>query len=598
MKSMNMNMNFIPKFITQGLYGNESEHKDFSETKKLMEDHPDLLQIYAESFRQNFSLVALTDYESGEHITYGALARQIARIHLFFEQVGVQPGDKVALWGRNSIGWVTVFMATITYGAIIVPILSDFNPHDVQHIVNHSDSVIMFGTERLMESINFEAIPNVKAILALDKKLVMDERMLEGKSTLATSDVAKIMRNLTRRFNKRYPKSFSPNDIKYPKINHQRLAIINYTSGTTGFSKGVMLTLENLHGNVCFGIQSRLHYPGSRALAFLPLAHAYGCMFDMMTPLAVGTHVTILGRIPSPRVILKALAEVKPSLIICVPLILEKIYKNIIVPMITKKAIRWALAIPFLDKAIYSKIRNKLIQAFGGEFEEIIIGGAPLNHEVEEFLHTIKFPFSVGYGMTECAPLISYTPWQEFIPGSSGHVLPGIMEVKILSEDPYKTPGEILVKGTNVMRGYYKKPDATEASIEEDGWLHTGDMGVLGGDDGQTIFIKGRYKTMILTANGQNIYPEGIESKLNNMPFVAESLVIERNGHLVALVFPDSEATDRFNVSDEELPGIMEQTRLELNALLAQYERVDKIQLMPGEFEKTPKRSIKRYLYV
>jgi long-chain acyl-CoA synthetase len=293
-----------------------------------------------------------------------------------------------------------------------------------------------------------------------------------------------------------------------------------------------------------------------------------------------------------------ALAKVRPSLIICVPLIFEKIYKKIIVPKITKRAIRWSLAVPFLDKAIYAKIRQQLIQTFGGEFEEVIIGGAALNQEVENFLHTIKFPFTVGYGMTECAPLISYTHWREFIPGSSGQVLPGIMEAKIDSTDPYNVPGEILVKGMNVMRGYYKKPDATEQTIEPDGWLHTGDMGILGGENRDTIFICGRCKTMILSGNGQNIYPEGIESKLNNMPFVAESLVVERDGHLVALVFPDSEATDAHAVTDEELPAIMEQTRLELNGMLAAYERIDKIQLVPGEFEKTPKRSIKRYLYL
>ncbi len=565
---------------------------------KQYDSQHDLLKIYQRSFKNNFSLPALTNYETDETLSYGEFARRIARIHLFFKQIGVEEGDKVALYGRNSICWITAFMAAVTYGAIVVPILSDFNPHDVQHIVNHSDSVIMFGSEKLMESLDFTAMPRLKAMMSLERRRVVEERSFDDDTILSTSDVAKTLRNLTRRFRTVYPKSFTAADIKYPTINPQRIALINYTSGTTGFSKGVMLSLENLAGNVIFGIESKLHYSGSRALAFLPLAHAYGCAFDMLVPLAVGTHVTVLGRIPSPRVLMAALAKVRPSLIICVPLIFEKIYKKIIVPKITKRAIRWSLAVPFLDKAIYAKIRQQLIQTFGGEFEEVIIGGAALNQEVENFLHTIKFPFTVGYGMTECAPLISYTHWREFIPGSSGQVLPGIMEAKIDSTDPYNVPGEILVKGMNVMRGYYKKPDATEQTIEPDGWLHTGDMGILGGENRDTIFICGRCKTMILSGNGQNIYPEGIESKLNNMPFVAESLVVERDGHLVALVFPDSEATDAHAVTDEELPAIMEQTRLELNGMLAAYERIDKIQLVPGEFEKTPKRSIKRYLYL
>jgi long-chain acyl-CoA synthetase len=356
-----------------------------------------------------------------------------------------------------------------------------------------------------------------------------------------------------------------------------------------------MLTHRALWGNVVFGAESKLHFKGSRALSFLPLAHAYGCAFDMLVPLAVGTHVTILGRTPTPAVLMKAFAQVKPSLIICVPLILEKIYKKMILPMLQKPTMRMALAIPFIDRAIYPIIRDKLINAFGGEFEEVIVGGAPLNAEVEEFLHRIKFPFTVGYGMTECAPLISYTPWRKFMVSSSGHTLNGFMEAKI--EGKPGEPGEICVRGTNVMSGYYKKQQVTDQTIDKDGWLHTGDMGNLGGDDNKTIFIRGRYKTMILTANGQNIYPEEIEGKLNNMTYVAESLVIERDGRLVALVFPDSEQADNNDISDEELPGIMETIRKELNTLLAPYEQISKIQLMPDEFEKTPKRSIKRYLY-
>lgn len=335
-------------------------------------------------------------------------------------------------------------------------------------------------------------------------------------------------------------------------------------------------------------------FRSSRALAFLPLAHAYGSAFDMLTPLAVGSHITILGKLPSPRILIKAFSEVRPNLVICVPLILEKIYKNQILPLISKGAMRWTLAVPFLDSYIYTKIRKKLIAVFGGEFEEVIVGGAPLNHEVEDFLHRCKFPFTVGYGMTECAPLISYTPWREFIPGSSGRTLPD-METKVVSEDPERIPGEICVRGVNVMKGYFKNKEATDAVMDSEGWFHTGDMGTRSADG--TLFLRGRYKTMILTSSGQNIYPEEIEAKLNNMPFVAESLVVERDGKLVALVYPDYEALDRFDVSVSSLDSTMENIRKELNKLVAPYEQIRKIILMPTEFEKTPKRSIKRFLY-
>lgn len=551
-----------------------------------------LLEIYAHSFRNNFDRPCLTDYSNGETITYGDFARRIARLHLLFRQAGIREGDKIALLGKNNINWVTVFIATITYGAVIVPILSEFNPRDAQHIINHSDSRLLFASDRIWEQLHFDALPNVMAAISLENR----QLLAESPSGKGLSWV-KLLRNLTRKFRSTYKRGFVAEDIDYPDLDPDHVALINYTSGTTGFSKGVMLTLGNLAGNVVFGIESRLHYAGSRALSFLPLAHAYGCAFDMLVPLAVGTHVTLFGAIPSPRLLLKALAEVRPSLIICVPLILEKIYKRQIVPMITRKAIRWALAVPFLDKAIYAKIRDKLIEAFGGEFEEVIVGGAPLNPEVESFLRQIKFPFTVGYGMTECGPLISYTPWRDFIGGSAGRALRGFMEARIDSPDQQNIPGEILVRGTNVMLGYYKNPEITDSTIDEEGWLHTGDMGTLGGPDNQTIFIRGRSKNMILTANGQNIYPEEIEAKLNNMPFVAESLVLERDGKLVALVFPDSEAADTHGLSDLELPEAMENTRREVNSLLAPYEALSAIELVPDEFVKTPKRSIKRFLY-
>lgn len=557
----------------------------------------DLTTIYANSFKENWALPALTDYgDSSSTITYGDLAKRIARLHIFFESQGVKEGDKIALCGRNTSTWVTVFIATITYGAVIVPVLQDFNPQDAQHIINHSEAMLLFANQAVFENLDFEELPGLKAALSLDTRRVLTERPTEHNLP------SKVLKNLTRKFKTRYRNGFSPADVNYVVRDKDAMAVLNYTSGTTGFSKGVMLTLNNLTGNVVFGERSRLHYQGSRVLSFLPLAHAYGCAFDMLVPLAVGSHITILGKTPTPQILVKALSKVKPSLIICVPLILEKIYRKMIAPMLAKRPLSWVLAVPLLDKAVYSRVRARLVEVFGGEFEEVIVGGAPLNPEVEAFLHKIKFPFTVGYGMTECGPLISYTPWREFIPTSSGHTLRGIMTAKIGSTDDSDIKigdnGEILVKGQNVMKGYYKNPEATEAVLTPDGWLHTGDMGYLGGDDNQTIFIRGRYKTMILTANGQNIYPEEIEAKLNNMPYVAESLVVERNGHLVALVYPDIEEADSQGHTLAQLEQLMnEQTRKELNSKLAPYEKIEKIQIMPQEFEKTPKRSIRRFLY-
>lgn len=548
----------------------------------------DLVNVYQQAFIDNFPLPALTDFVSGKTMTYGEMARRIARLHLYFETAGLRPGDRIALLGKNTSTWVCVFMASITYGTVIVPILNDFNPVDAQHIVNHSDARALFVSNSIWEHLSFDEMPQVESVVSLDTRKILAERG----TRLAAS-----VRNLTRRFNKLYPDGFTRDDIVYRSRANDDIAIINYTSGTTGFSKGVMLTYDNLAGNVCFGINSRLHFCGSRALSFLPLAHAYGCAFDMLVPLAAGSHVTILGKTPTPSILMKALEQVRPNLVVCVPLILEKIYRKMIVPMITKKPMRWILAVPMLDRAIYSRIRSRLVEAFGGQFEEVIIGGAPLNPEVEEFLHHIKFPFTVGYGMTECGPLISYTPWREFIPGSAGKLLPGIMNGKILVDETLAGNGEIMVKGQNVMAGYYKNPDATAATLEEDGWLHTGDMGKLGGPDGRTVFIRGRYKTMILTANGQNIYPEEIEAKLNNMPYVAESLVVDRGGRLVALVYPDEDVVARRKLIPDELREAMDANLRDLNHLVAPYEQVSAIELVKEEFVKTPKRSIKRYLY-
>lgn len=547
-----------------------------------------LLKAYRDSFADHFPLPAITDYVGGKTMSYGELSRRIARLHLFFELTGVRPGDKVALMGKNTSTWICTFMGSLTYGTVIVPILNDFNPTDATNIINHSDSRILFISESIWAHLDFEQLPEVEAVVSLESRKILTDR--SGRYTAA-------VRSLTRRFNRRYPNGFTREDINYLPRHNDDLAIINYTSGTTGFSKGVMLTYDNIAGNVGFGIDSRLHYTGSRALSFLPLAHAYGCAFDMLVPLAVGSHITVLGRTPTPNLLLKALSEVKPNLIICVPMILEKIYRKMIVPMITKRPIRWILAVPMLDRAVYGRIRARLVEAFGGAFEEVIIGGAPLNGEVEQFLHHIKFPFTVGYGMTECGPLISYTPWRKFIPGSAGHTLPGIMTAKIAQDALTPGQGEITVKGQNVMAGYYKNPDATHAAIDSDGWLHTGDMGFLGGNDSQTIFIRGRYKTMILSANGQNIYPEEIEAKLNNMPYVAESLVVDRDGVLHALVYADPEAVDAAHLSPDDLTRIMDENRRELNKLVASYEQIQAIHLQDSEFEKTPKKSIRRFLY-
>ncbi len=541
------------------------------------------IKIYERSFIENWDLPALTDYVSKRTLSYADMATTIAKIHTLFDSLGFRPGVKIALCGRDSINWVLVYMATVTYGGVIVPILSDFNPVDITHIVNHSEAELFLVSPHIWEQIEPDTLLNVKGVIAIDDMQVLHEPF--------GSEVSHARRLLNRRFRRMYPEGYTSEDIRYPLRDNDEVVEINYTSGTTGFSKGVMLTGRNLAGNVCFGMDTMLHFRSSRALAFLPLAHAYGCAFDMLTPLAVGSHVTLLGKTPSPRILIKALGEVRPSLVICVPLILEKIYKNQILPMISKGTMRWTLAVPFLDSYIYSKIRKKLIDAFGGEFEQVIVGGAPLNHEVEEFLHKIRFPFTVGYGMTECGPLISYSPWREFGVGSSGRTLPD-MESVVLSDDPENIPGEICVRGVNVMKGYFKNSEATEAVLDADGWFHTGDMGTRAPDG--TLFLRGRSKTMILSSSGQNIYPEEIEAKLNNMPFVSESLVVERDGRLVALVYPDYDALD---VSSANLDPTMENIRQELNKIVAPYEQISRIIPMPTEFEKTPKRSIKRFLY-
>ncbi len=545
------------------------------------------IKIFSRSFKENWDLPAVTDYNTKSTLTYGEFAQLIAKIHLFYNEIGIKRGDHIALIGKNTPSWVATFMATITYGAVIVPILQEFNPNDAQHIINHSDSVLLMSSKAVFDSIDFDMLHKVRAAISLDDVSLLAQK--EGET------VGEALAKVDDLFKAAYPDGFTPAHVKYPEIDNKELMVINYTSGTTGFSKGVMITGNNLAGNIVYGIDSQLCFRGSKVVSFLPLAHAYGCAFDMLCQLAVGAHITLLGRIPSPKIIVKAMNEIHPNLVITVPLVLEKIYTKLIVPKISKGMLRWALAVPLLDNRIYDQIRKQLVDAFGGDFEEVIVGGAPFNAEVEEFLYKIRFPFTVGYGMTECAPLVSHTPWREFVLHSAGRVLPGIMEAKILSDDPENTPGEICVKGENVMMGYYHNYEATDKVLDDDGWLHTGDMGTLSPDG--TIFIRGRLKTMLLGANGQNIYPEEIEAKLNNMAYVNESLVVEREGKLVGLVYPDYDVMDAQGITRDKLPDLMAQVLAELNKLVAPYERLSRIELMANEFQKTPKRSIKRFLY-
>ena len=545
------------------------------------------IKIYEESFKENWALPALTDYGKSKTFTFGDVATEIARIHLLFHECQVRRGDKIALIGKDSSRWCIAYMAVVTYGAIIVPILQDFNPNDVHHIINHSESVFLFVSDRIWDSLEEDKIEEVRGVFSLSDYRCLHQR--DGEN------IQKLMKSLDEKMTEKYPDGFTQEDIKYAELDNDKVVEINYTSGTSGFSKGVMLTGNNLAGNVTYARTLDLLFRGERELCFLPLAHAYSCAFNLLVPMAFGVHVYLLGKVPSPKILLKAFEEVKPNLILMVPLILEKIYKKMILPQLNKRTLKLALNIPLLDSRIYAQIRKHLVDALGGRFREVIVGGAAMNQEVTDFLYKIKFPFTIGYGMTECGPLISYDHNNEYVPGSCGQILKGIMKVRIDSEDPYNKVGEIQVSGENVMKGYYKNDEATQNVFTEDGWLRTGDLGTI--DHDNRIFIRGRSKTMILGASGQNIYPEEIESKLNNLPFVMESLVVEKNGKLIGMGYPDYDTVDSTGISHTDLPVIMEQNRIELNKLLAPYETISEIQLYPTEFEKTPKKSIKRYLY-
>ena len=545
------------------------------------------IKLYENSFKENWDLPCYTDYGKDNAFTYGQVAEEIAKLHLLFQHCSLRRGDKISIIGKNTSRWCIAYMATITYGAIVVPILQDFKPNDVHHIVNHSESTFLFVSDNIWENLEEEALGNLRAVFSLTDYRCLHQR--DGET------IQKFMRNIDTAMKKAYPKGFQKENIIYTELSNDKVMLFNYTSGTTGFSKGVMLTGNNLAGNVTFGIRTGLLKKGEKVLSFLPLAHAYGCAFDFLTATAVGTHVTLLGKTPSPKILMKAFEEVKPNLIITVPLVIEKIYKNVIQPLINKRSMKWALNIPLLDNQIYAQIRKKLIDALGGRFKEVIIGGAAMNPEVTDFFYKIKFPFTIGYGMTECGPLISYAPWNTFIPGSAGKIL-DIMEVRIDSDDPYNTTGEIQVRGENVMKGYYKNEEATREVVTEDGWLKTGDLGTI--DANGFIYIRGRSKTMLLSSNGQNIFPEEIEAKLNNMPFVLESLIIERNKKLVALVYPDYDSLDSLGLNTpDNIKTVMDENLKNLNKLVGNYEQVSTIQLYPTEFEKTPKKSIKRFLY-
>ena len=553
-----------------------------------------LIKIYETSFRENRELPALTDYFKNETFSYYEMAKEIAKLHLLFKKTKIKRGDKIALIGRNNTRWCITYLATITYGAIIVPILQDFSPTDIIHIINHSESKMLFLSDNYWDNIEEDQIPRISAVLSLTDFHVIYER--DGHS------ISRFQRDIIKNYRSKYTRGFSPNDIKYPEIPNDQVILLNYTSGTTGSSKGVMLTVNNLTGNVVFAKNAmntqtgtRYFQQGGRTLSFLPLAHAYGCAFDFLTPLAVGGHVTLLGKIPSPKILMEAMSVVKPNIICCVPMILEKIYRKQILPLLDRKPMSIAMRIPLLNTAIYSSIRKKMLDAFGGNVAIFIVGGAPINEETESFLMKIRFPITIGYGMTECAPLISFTPDNEFKPSSCGRYIRNHLEVRIDSDNPQTTAGEILVRGEHVMRGYYKNEKATAEVIDQNGWLHTGDMGTM--DDDGTLYIRGRSKTMILSGSGQNVYPEEIESKLNSLYLVMESLVVERDGKLVALVVPDYDTANADGIDQTEIPTYMQKNLTELNSLVASYEQISSIVIYPTEFEKTPKRSIKRYLY-
>lgn len=537
-----------------------------------------------ESIKKNWDRDALTDY-MGATLQYKDVARKIEKLHIFFEESGVQKGDKIAICGRNSSHWGVTFLATLTYGAVVVPILHEFKSDNIHHIVNHSDAKLLFVGDMVWENLNEAAMPMLEGVF-----LMQDYTLLVSRSERLTY----AREHLNEMFGKKYPKNFRVEHISYHKDSPEELAMINYTSGTTSSSKGVMLPYRSLWSNTKFAFEVLTLQPGDKVVSMLPMAHMYGLSFEFIYEFAAGCQVFFLTRMPSPKIIFQAFAQVQPRIIIAVPLIIEKIIKKNVLPKLDTMPMRMLLKLPIISDKIMDKVKEEMSKGFGGNFIQVIVGGAAFNQDIEKLLRRIGFPYTVGYGMTECGPIIAYEDWKEFKQGSCGKAAPR-MEVKINSSDPHNVVGEILCKGDNVMLGYYKNEEATKAVLDSDGWLHTGDLGLI--DEEGNITIKGRSKNMLLGPSGQNIYPEEIEDKLNNLPYVAESIVIQKEDKLVALVYPDFDEALANGVKDEELAGIMEENRVLLNTMIPAYSQIASVKIYHEEFEKTPKKSIKRFMY-
>lgn len=542
-----------------------------------------LIDYIEQSIRKNWNIEALSNYREKGY-TYREIAEKIMKLHIFFRKTGIAEGDKIALVGRNSANWCVVYLAVVTYGAVIVPVLPDFKPEDMTNIINHSDSKLLFVDDKIWEMLDFSKLPQISSVISVDSFNLLVSR---------DSSAEKFYREVDDEFRKLYP-DFKPEDVKFSDVTNDRLAVISYTSGTTGFSKGVMLPHNSLAANVRFAQHHMPLDPGDPVVSFLPLAHTYGCAFEFLFPFTYGCHITILAKTPSPQVILQAFGEIKPRLILSVPLVIEKIYKKQILPVISKPHMKLLLSIPGINKLLYKKIREKLEHSFGGRFKELVIGGAAFNPDTEKFFRKIGFRFTVGYGMTECGPLISYASWDTTELGASGRPV-DTLEVKIDSTDPENQVGEILVRGENVMAGYYKNEEATKAVIDNEGWFHTGDLGVM--DKKGNIYIKGRCKSMILGPSGKNIYPEEIESVFNNEKYIAETVVIDEDNRLVALVYPDYDQLKSDNIPEDKIPEVLDEIRKRINNRLPDYMGVSKVRIQKEEFAKTPKRSIKRFLY-
>lgn len=538
-----------------------------------------------ESIKKNWDLDALTDYK-GATLQYKDVARKIEKLHILLKESGVEKGDKIAVCGRNSSHWGVTFLATVTYGAVIVPILHEFKADNIHNIVNHSEAKLLFVGDMAWETLNEEAMPNLEGIILMnDFTLLVCRR----------KKLYYAREHLNEMFGKKFPKNFRKEHVKYELDKPEELAVLNYTSGTTSFSKGVMLPYRALWSNMKFASEVLTLHSGDKIVSMLPMAHMYGLSFEFLYEFIAGCHVYFLTRMPSPKIIFQAFAEVKPNLVIAVPLIIEKIIKKSVLPKLQTPAMKILLKVPIINDKIKATVREQLIQAFGGNFYEIIIGGAAFNSEIEQFLKSVDFPYTVGYGMTECAPIICYEDWKKFKPGSCGKAAPR-MEVKILSPDPENVVGEIICRGPNIMLGYYKNEKATAEVIDSEGWLHTGDLGVM--DKEGNVTIKGRSKNMLLGPSGQNIYPEEIEEKLNGYPMVAECIVIQQgDDKLAALIYPDFEEAEAAGMDNNAIEKLMEENRVALNAELPPYSQIARVKIYPEEFEKTPKKSIKRFLY-